>query len=246
MYRIHIFIIIIIIIACIILYIYKQSKTETVKEFEKYKNIRSTFKTGDIILFSCKKHETISDKLEYFCRTKLLGSEFGHVGIIVRHKHDLFLLECTNAMHPGDEHAYHYSNQRKGGVRLINFDILLKEYHKNYNAIYAIKHISEEISNSQIFEATKEFKEKIFEDKKMLFFLAFVDILISHDVAIYLSEKFGNNNRVMCSEFVHKTLHNCNILNEYTSKIFWPHLFENQTFNNLEKNIYTKPYYFVL
>lgn len=83
--RIIIFVIIILVVSLLLIY-FVNKKPIINTQIENYSDIKDKFKTGDIILFSCRKHNTFIDEIKYFSRTKLIGSEFGHVGLILRDK----------------------------------------------------------------------------------------------------------------------------------------------------------------
>lgn len=211
-----------------------------------YQDIKLKLKTGDIILFSCKKHQSFTSEIKYFCRTTLLGSEYGHVGIILKSNNKLYVVECTSNPHTGRQYAYHLNNYNQGGVRIIDLEILLKEYYRDNTGEYAVKFIEKEIPNSHIFNNINKFKNMIFEHRLLLLFLGFIDTCISHNLAIYLSNILPENNTLMCSEFMHRLLCDCGILEEYPSKLFWPHTVNNKIFEDLEIIKYSKPYKFTL
>ena len=77
-------------------FLFIHEKFATIKEF-----IKSKLKSGDIILFACKKHNSIFNHLIYNSRTKFVGSEYGHGGLILRINNKLYVLECTHHTHVG-------------------------------------------------------------------------------------------------------------------------------------------------
>ncbi|AGC01986.1 hypothetical protein H012_gp474 [Acanthamoeba polyphaga moumouvirus] len=228
-----------------IIFIYILNKKTNTNEIEyNYKDIRKYLKTGDIILFSCKKHENFLDELQYFSRTTLLGSEYGHVGLIMRENDKIYVVECTDNNHTGDYYAWRQNNYKKGGLRIIDLDILLKEYYKSHMGAYGIRFISEPIPNHIFLDKIKKYYNMTFESKLTLFTLAFIDICISHDLSSELADFFADKNKLMCSEFTHDILHRCGILKSYPSKIFWPHLIDNKLFDSLHNSKYSELYKF--
>ena len=216
------------------------------KKIHKYSEIKDKMKTGDVLLFSCKTHPTLFNHIQYYVRTNLLGSEFGHVGVVIRDKDELYFVECTDVNHTGDSMAKRLNNYGKGGVRIIKLDYLLEKYHKKYNGIFGIRFISREISNKMIFREIGKFKDKIFENKTKLLFLGFVDICISHSLASQLSNILSDNKRIMCSQYTHELLYNCGAVDKYKSHLFWPHLFDDgNVFDHLQKISYSHTYKFV-
>ncbi len=200
-----------------------------------YDKIKDKFKTGDILLFSCKKHSNPLKHVEYYMRTNLLGSIFGHVGIILRENDNLYMVECTDIGHIGEKHAHYINNQKKGGVRIIKLEYLLKKYRKNYGGIFGVRFISEAIPNDIFFRELNKFKNKIFEDKKVVSLLAFTDICVSHGVATNFSKKFSDNDKIICSQFAYELLYQCGVVKDYQSQLFWPHLFDDgRIFDNLQ------------
>lgn len=243
-YILIIIIIIIIILSIIYLEINQISYDNT--SFYNYWDIKDKLKTGDIILFSCRSHENFINKFMYYCRTKLIGSEYGHVGLIFRDNNKLYLVECVGENHLGDQYSYHINNYGKGGVRIVDLETLLKEYSKAHAGYFAVKFISNGIPNYLFMDKIWEHRDKIFEDKKYLVLLAIIDIYISHQLASNIAQKFSKKNRLMCSEFVHTMLYQCNALKKYPSKIFWPSLFTNEIFEKIQNIRYSAPYKFVI
>ena len=128
-------IILIIILVCIIIFVGPKQH-----QLVFYDKIKDKFKTGDILLFSCKKHSSTLKHIEYYMRTNLLGSIFGHVGIVLREKDNLYMVECTDIGHIGEKHAHYLNDQKKGGVRIIKLEYLLKKYSKRYGEHVVNKH----------------------------------------------------------------------------------------------------------
>lgn len=214
--------------------------------FYDYDNIKNNIKTGDIILFSCKNNRNLYNSIEYLLRTEFIGSEYGHVGIILKDEsNNLFVIECVANDHCADKHATYLNNYKKGGIRIIELEKILNEYCKENAALFAIKFISREIPYSIAINNLNKYKDITFENKGRLFILGIIDVIISNNIGKKLALKI-NNNKMCCSEFAHNFLYNCNVLKKYPSKIFWPHLITNDLFDEIEIVKYSKPYKFKL
>lgn len=210
-----------------------------------YQDIKKNMKTGDIILFSCKKNKSIYQKVGYYVRTELIGCEYGHVGIIVKKDDKLYVLECVSDDHCADIYAKYLNDCGDGGIRLINLEILLQHYYDDYDGLYAIKFISKEIPYEKIVKELKNYKDTKFQDKKKIFMLGLIDICISHNLSKKLLSTDKNNKILCCSGFVHHFLNRCGVLKDYPSELFWPHLFVyDDVFKPLEIVKYSKPYRF--
>jgi hypothetical protein len=211
-----------------------------------YSDIKKKLKTGDIILFSCKQHGSFFNRVEYSSRTNIVGSMYGHAGIIIRKKNgEVYIVEVCDYDQCGGEHAKHLNNYNQGGVRIIKLDIILNEYYKEYKGTYAVKFISKEIPYLEIMEKLKRYKHITFQPRKTLLFLAIVDIFISHSLANSLAKKCDQD-KMICTEFLYNLLCDCNVLKNYPAKLFWPHLITNQVFDELENIKYSKPLKFII
>lgn len=200
-----------------------------------YHQLRNTFKTGDIVLFCCKMHDNM-EKIKYDLRTKLLGSEYGHAGLVLRDNDDtLYVIECTDHLHTGHKEAILANNYKRGGIRLINMDILLKEYYLENNAVFAILPIKESLNNDLVKSKLAAYTNVIFENKLFLVALASTYFLVSAHLAQWFSEYFQQQNRMMCSEFVYHLLYQCGVMHAYPSKLFWPQSFTDGTLQKVAK-----------
>lgn len=240
-----IFIILIIFILYIIFFIRKADIYRNDPLYH-YQDIKKKMKTGDIILFSCKKNNSIYQKLGYYVRTELIGCEYGHVGIIVKKNDKLYVLECVSDDHCADIHGEYLSGSGEGGIRLINLETLLHHYYEDYDGLYAVKFISKEIPLETVDNELQNYVGTKFEDKKKIFLLGLIDICISHN----LSKKLSSNNKkedkiLCCSGFVHHFLNKCGVFKDYPSELFWPHLFlYDDKCKPLENVEYSKPFRF--
>ncbi len=242
---IKLIVIVVIILVLILLYVYfKYKKNFVNNKVYKYHQIRNKLKTGDIILFSCKEYENFIEELKYYARTTLLGSEYGHVGIIIKDNNKLYVLECISKEHAGNEYASHFNKKGDGGVRIIDLDILLKEYCNYHKGMYAVKFINQEIPNKIIFNKLKKYEDMTFEHKSIILTVAFIDICISHNLAVNISNFLSSKDKIFCSEFVHDLLNNCGVLKNYPSKLFWPHMIDNDQFKDFHNDYYSDLYQF--
>jgi len=237
-------IIIIIILILLVFYIIFLLKPIDNEPFYHYDDIKKRLKTGDIILFSCKQHGSLLDNMVYSIRTTLVNSEYGHAGIVIKNKKGkLFIVEACGPSQCGYENATHLNNDKKGGARIIELDKILQEYYEEYKGIYAVKFISKEIPYSVIMEKLKKYENIRFQDRHVLAMLVVADICISNTLAKTLS-KYCDEKKMICTDFLYDLLYECNVVKEYPSKIFWPHLITSKKFDDLQIINYSKPYKF--
>ena len=208
-----------------------------------YQDIKRRLQTGDIILFSCKRHPSFFGKILYASRTNLLDSEYGHAGMVIKGRNNIYVLECCKAEHPGFTSAKYLNDKGKGGVRIIEFDRLLKEYHDFYDGIFAIKFISSAISNSMLMKNLKKYQDVTFQETSVLLTLVVFDIFISPRLAEEVA-KMCPCNKMVCTEFLHAILYDCHVLKKYSSKLFWPHKITNKIFDKIKLINYSHPYQF--
>ena len=241
-------IIIIILLTLFFLYIlfYYRNSNQTDNEIVyNYKDIKKDLKSGDIILFSCNKYSSIVDEIGYICRTKLLGTAYGHVGIVFNNNGNLFLVECTDDNHTARQYATHLNNKKRGGIRIIELDTIISEYYKENKGFFGVKFIEKEIPTQRMIDNILKYQNVIFEIKIVLIGLIIIDLYISNDSVTKISHIYTKNetimDKMMCSEFVYKLLFDCDVVNYYPRKIFWPHLFVNGKFDELTKINYSQP-----
>jgi hypothetical protein len=237
-----------IIIVAIILYILlfvKRKDPHKEDPFYNYDDIKKNLKTGDIILFSCNQSD-VSRNIVYYLRTELVGSPYGHCGLIYRDNDGIWVLECVMEGHSGDEYATHLNDRRMGGVRFIELDILLKEYYKDNKSYFAIMFAADEIPNSHVMDNIEYYRDKTFESKIKLFFLGGADVCVSNRFCRGLHSLMEDEDKIMCSCFVHNILYRCGALKEYPSKLFWPHLLNREDFRDLQNVKYSRPYKFAI
>lgn len=241
-------IILILIILIILVYIFaviKKSDPYRNDPIEQYDKIKPKLKTGDIILFSCKKTNSLYKKAEYYIRTNFVGSEYGHVGLIVRIDNELYLLECTTQNHSGEKYSKSLNNQGCGGVRLIPLDKMLKIYQRDNAAVFAVKYISQEIPIETLSKNLEKYVDFTFENKNLLLMHGVIDVCISHNLAIWLAYRSGRD-KMMCSHFMYQLLYDCGVVKYYPAKLFWPHLVNDKLFDQLQIVQYSKPIKFTI
>ena len=241
---VKIFIILIIILAYILLFVKRDNLYINDQIYYSYLDIRDKLRSGDILLFSCRRTQSLYKKLEYYFRTSFIGSEYGHVGLVLKNGDKLYLVECCLGDNCAEEDARFLNNYKKGGVRIISLDKLIEEYSRETDATFAIKFISKEIPWTTVTQVLKVYKNITFQNKSWLYFLGTLDVAVSHPLTVHLSN-LADKNKMMCSEFVHDFLYRCGVLDEYPSRIFWPHLFTDDIFHDLEIVKYSRPYKFM-
>lgn len=232
------------IISYVIIFVRKNNEY-THYPFYNFSEIRSKLKTGDIILFKCQ-HDTPLYKLSYYVRTGLVGTEYGHSGIVIKGKNgNLFILECCGYDQCGYDKSYYMNGGKKGrgGVRIINLDTVLGAYKKEYNGYFGVKFIEKEIPLSTINRVIKKYRDVFFQYPHMLAILAITDNGFSHALAKYIAERCDKKHMI-CTEFTYDFLYECGIVSEYPAKLFWPHSFTNETFKNIQIVKYSDLYKF--
>jgi len=197
-----------------------------------YQALKPKFKTGDILLFSCKKHGSVLEKLIYAMRTNIFESEYGHAGLIIRDGEKLYLAECCDADQVGFQYAKYLNDQGRGGVRIIDLDIVLEKYYYEYQGVCSVKFISKEIPLSTMMKNILKYHNRIFQDKKIIGLLAITDIFLFHPLAVKMAE-FRQDGRMICTEFVYTVLYDCGVMGYYPAKLFWPHSITNGLLDKL-------------
>ena len=238
-----ILIIIIIVVIIVLFLLTRDTCQENFSTSYNYEKIKPKLKTGDIILFSYKKHHNAYDALSYYCRTSFLGSRFGHAAIVIRKGKKLYGIECTDINHVGENDAEYFNNEKKGGVRIIDLDLLIKKYYEDYHGTFGVRFISQEIPNRKLIKHFSDYDNVIFQDKGYVTVLLIIDTFISHDIAKYLL-KYSKENRMVCTEFMHDILNKCGELNDYPSKLLWPHSVGTNKFDKIQKNNYSEIFRF--
>ena len=223
-------------IICIIIIIvyFLSSKSRNIDTSTRYDEIKDQLQTGDIMLFVCIKHSNKIDDMLYYSRTRMIGSDYGHVGLVLREGEKLYMVECTDANHCAEEQSYHLNDYGLGGVRIIDLDILVDVYTKEYGGIFAVKHISKAIPNEMFYDAIHKHSNKIFENKQYLTIMLIASLFIPSDILKFFTPDPMYDNKIYCSEMVYAVLRDCGVLAEYNQKLFWPYLFTNKIFDNLQ------------
>jgi hypothetical protein len=194
-----------------------------------YEQIRPYLKTGDIILFAYKKYSNLIEEITYNIRTKLMGTLFGHVGIILKMNNELYVLESV----PLFASAIKYSKFLNGsitGPRIVKLNTLLKLYDKKNDAYYGVKFIDKEISSKKLYNEFLTYKHIDFPNWITIAIIGCFDTLFNCGDLI---SKFTDKNKMMCSEFVHDILYKCNVFKKYNSKLFYPHTITSNKFDKL-------------
>jgi hypothetical protein len=208
----------------------------------KYQEIKSYFKSGDILLFSYNKHNNLLENLIYFMRTKLMGTLFGHVGIILKLNNNLYVLESVNSQHYALKNSK-YINGKNSGPRIVRLDIILQKYNKYNKTQFGIKFIDKEIPPNKLYNQYLTYNNVDFPNWLIIVIIACFDTLFNCGD---LLSKFIDKNKMMCSEFVHDILYKCGVLKEYPSKIFYPYTITSNTFNILSNNKYSDVNLFII
>ena len=247
--RIWIVLLIVGLVAVLISVLYLIIPRENAKEAYQYSKIKDNLKTGDIILFSSKNNGNLIQSTIYWTRTRLVGSEYGHVGIVIRTEDGLYLAECCNAMHAGHDECYHMNKQGNGGVRIISLDTIIERYHREYGGFFAVKPIKEELSSDVVISSLNKYQESIFEDINFMYYVAMLDTLVSKDIAKTVIRKYRSNmfdpHRMTCGEFLYNILTDCGVTKSSRSKLVWPHVYVGNRFTKLSNGAYDYHHMFI-
>lgn len=224
---------------------YVMSQTTSPAEYY-YSQIKDSLKTGDIVLFSSKNNGNVLQSSMYFARTRLVGSEYGHVGVVLKRNDGLFLIECCNPSHVGYEQAYNLNDKKQGGIRIIELSHALNSYYDMYGGYYAIKPIKEAIPSDKLVDCLRKYSETIFEDINFVYFVAALDVIVSRDIAKSVVTRYRPDvcflDRMTCGEFLYRLLTDCQIVRESKAKLMWPHIYTLKKFDKLANNAYGKHY----
>lgn len=266
--KMTILIIVLVIVMLIVLYICWRPSTITDNGtiYNYNTNIRPKLKTGDIILFSSKNNGSAISDLMYKTRTSLLGTDYGHVGLVVRNPstNKLYLIECTDYGHTAHNLARVLNDKKRGGIRIIDLDTIIDRYGTEQNGLFAVKFIETEIPYKTITKILPEYQNVVFENKLKLITLAITDLMLSHQLAAKISGSgyrgagkysFGTTNsdtnsdtnprKMMCSEFVYEILYRCGAVRKYDSRLVWPHDYTTEMFQSMSIVNFSRPYVFV-
>ena len=199
---------------------YKRHPTVTLDE------VRSSLKTGDIILFHKTTRSGVLDTIEMDVLAPLFfpENEFRHSGIVVRRGDRLSVAECTEELHSGYDHAEYPAGGK--GIREVPLEPLLEAYTRdNGEPHYGVRLIPEEISIERFVSAVTShgpvgYLKGTRSVPLYLSSLVLPPRILRRMIAAYATE-------MMCSEFVHSVLSACGVLREYPSKVFAPYVLEN-------------------
>ena len=188
--------------------------------------IRSSLKTGDIILFHKTARTGILDTLELdfvaplFFRT----NEFRHSGIVIRRGEELAVVECTEETHTGHVHAaYPFGGK---GIREVRLELLLDSYTRD-NGIphFGVKLIRNEIDPDRLIGTVKDLGPVNYLKASRSIPLFAASFVLPQSALSKLMDRYKSE--MMCSEFVHYVLAKCGALRDFPSKVFAPYVFEN-------------------
>lgn len=209
------------------------------KRFESYLNIRSQLQTGDIIMFACNQEHTDALTLKRLAYN-IFVCDYLHVGLVYRVHSELYLVECCTQDQSKGLSSF-LNSKGQGGIRITEMSVALAAYVDEYSGYFAVKHISKPIPN-HIFQAClNAFRDTTFESYSKLAFMSLTD-KISHSLASGLAKP---NGRMSCGEFLHCILHQCGILANFPSKIFWPFYVNDLNFHKLTLVPYSLPVAFL-
>lgn len=225
--------ILIIVIIVMAIFVYKNSDTTKRDSLIKttYADVKNQLQTGDILLFRYSNHANKAAQMIYFCRTRLVGSDYGHVAMVLRENGKLYAIEGVDIGHTAEDEGIYFNSEGKGGVRIIKLERLLERYHHDYGGLFAVRHTKKPISNKILMQTVLKYREQVFEDRKYLGSMLVMDYL-SHGLANTLAV-MNRTDKIFCSEFIYRVLRDCDLIGDYNPKLFWPALFTRPIFDRL-------------
>jgi hypothetical protein len=195
--------------------------------------VKNKLKTGDILLFRYNNHNSRISQMVYFCRTRLVGSDYGHVALVIRDHGKLYAIEGVAIGHSAEDEGLPLNHKNAGGVRIIELDTLVQRYHSDYGGLFAVRHIKVPLKKKNIMNKLLSYRDRTFESKQYLGGLLIADFF-SYDLANVVADP-KRSDKIFCSEFVYRLLRDCDLIGEYNPKLFWPALFTKPIFDHLTR-----------
>jgi hypothetical protein len=154
-----------------------------------YKKLLEIADTGDLIIF---RWNIIDVGFRLF-------SKYSHVGMIVKHKNKLYILET----HPNENL---YSNEKdNSGIHLYSLKPRLLEYEGTYYFTKLKSTCSRQNLKNHILQNLKKYKKDIPFDNN------FRNTFVFNYIYNLLNIKVSNRKEMFCSEFIATILENCKI-----------------------------------
>jgi hypothetical protein len=202
----------------------------------------SKLKTGDLIFFTRKTYDGYTDMITYTMRTYHKWTNtmnVGHVGMIMKDKYgQLYVNECNSSDHCLK--GLGASLNRNMGVRIVPFNDLIDEYRNNYDFVFGILPIRNELDCDVVLNHTLPFINCEFESIKSVFVVNLIDT-ISNKLAVKYAQKYMDSTKVTCAEYIALLLSSLGILELNTvSKLFTPNKYIGKRFNEMTNDSYSK------
>lgn len=211
-----------------------------------YDDIKRTLKTGDIILFESMENGSAYGNFKHFLISSVLGIKFKHSGLVLKYDDEFYLLECCRYTQAGYKYATYVNKNnnlvlnpedKPGGVRIIKLDDIIREYTREYRGKFCVKFINEAISNELILKEFDKYSKVKFGNMHKILFKGVLDIFLSIG-----SSDTEFHDSMICSEFTHKMLLDCNVIKDnISSNVFWPFYYYNGIFDDLAIIKYSNP-----
>jgi hypothetical protein len=158
-----------------------------------YDKLQDIANTGDLIIF---RWNIIDLGFRLF-------SKFTHVGMIVKHKHKLYLLEN----HPNENLESEINN---AGVHLYSLKKRLKNYGGTYYFTKLENNTSTKNTNANILKNHISQNLKIYK-KTIQFDSNFRTSFVLYYICNLLNVNISKRTEMFCSEFIATILENCNV-----------------------------------
>jgi hypothetical protein len=202
-----------------------------------YGDIRPHLKTGDIILFRCNVYSDSLSELGYALRTQLLGTKFGHAGVVFKYGDSIYMLEMVSSDHPSNDKAV-FLNGKTSGLRVALLDNVMYDYSKDCDGDYGVKFIENPVSNSCIIENVPKYSEKTFSGYGLIGGIALLDIIVGEAKAASLAK--DHPKKMFCTQFVYSILSDCGVLKGSDPSVFWPQKFNDDNFPEFASVTYSE------
>jgi len=233
-----------------------------------YDNLCKILKTGDIILFESMENGSIYGNFKHFVISSILGIKYKHSGIILKHRGELYLVECCRYTQAGywlakyiNENNYLIESDKEfyqdsGNTSIKNNENMMELNKLKPGGVRIIK------LDDIIREYRKEYRgrfcvkfisqeipsTRLLEELNKYTNVKFADmhnVLFRGLIDLFFSMSKNDpslQDSMVCSQFTHQLLSDCNVVkNKISSDVFWPYYYYNGKFDELAIIKYSNP-----
>ena len=197
----HCLLIVLIFVSTFLLFEYKLKTNHNItKNKKRFEEIKHEINTGDLIIF-----ETTGKIDNLFYLIPVLFVNLNHIGICVKEKDKLYILECN----PNVKKCL-YSKRKKNGIVLLN----LEQQIEAYDDVYLIKtNIHKQLKDSDVKQFLENHKDKKYMEGTLhclsfvLLFLTELSLLQNIPInKLFFDYKFILNPKNYSYDFEHKII----------------------------------------